>query len=749
MTRLACWTCTSTETQPRVRRRGEDAADLTLLVGTTSPDGAEPDVQVQVEVTDGQRWTASPITRTTLLDRAELNRRFAERDDYRRLEATRHLADLRDRLAVRPQQHYYEVLVEDLPYGELARVTVTASMPGLAGEQHQEVTAVRLVDPVFTGNDVRHANTPDHPVNGRPVAASASWWVLMVQEDAQAGFDHVRLDLLYTHDPAGQERAELAPITLVLDDRPISLRARPPAPHGAMVDGEARDGIWPLVDRSTDSVVVSVPRRGGERLRSVTVHTQGHDDAGVFREDQTVVAFEEEPGLGADPPWAYGPSGLMIIHYCIQGAFNDLFTAPSDTYAPPRSFIQLAYADERAVFSGMPTLKENGIPDGYRYSLLAQQAYAIPTTWAFNAGVLALLRHGLTEEDWQFLVRQVADGLVRPANAGFGAHRPPYYARETNVQEIVRCGAMLARYFPDLPYEPSLYFPDQRIFQGRPDSEVAAYIELRQQHGLRYLVADRSTAATDDRRLFVDERVEDGNYLWHEERTGLGLLLIEDRLRDTFLNAASWEVSRGQLHPDLKRLFMKAVRRPAADVPRLYVMGDDADHYCGDGWFDGKPDPFHLAYLSALCWLRHHPWVDVGTVEDAEFAGRYRAGTPERARRLRLTDGIRPSVDPGGISTTDPTGTRRHFDTWYQWWAETRSDWLDLPLRSISDRLEDALLRWPREHRNEMYDLAWMAFLAGTHESMWSKQVIDSRINEDPDPIREPEDFVVSESIQL
>ncbi|MFP5283244.1 MAG: hypothetical protein ACLGIF_07320, partial [Actinomycetes bacterium] len=408
------------------------------------------------------------------------------------------------------------------------------------------------------------------------------------------------------------------------------------------------------------------------------------------------------------------------------------------------------FADEKAAFSSRPNTPENGVPDGYRYSLVAQRAYEVPTTWAFNAGVLALLRHGLPAEEWQLLADSVARGLVRPANAGFGAHRPPYYARETNVQEIVRCDEMIRSYFPRRRYEAVTYFPDQRIFKGLPDAEVGAYASLRDEHGLRFLVADRSTAGTDDRLLFGINRPtrEDGNYLWREERTGLELVLIEDQLRDQMLTAPEWETSRGQLGPGVKRLLMKAVRRRAGDVPKLFVNGDDADHYCGDGWFDGQDIHYHRTYLSALCWVRHHPWVDAGTTEDPDFAARYRSAKPEQARRLRLTDAICPSVDPGGISTVDPAGNRRHFDTWYQWWAETRSAWLDLSLRSLSDRLEDALLRWPAEYRNDMWDLAWMAFLAGTHESMWSKQPVTPQMNTDP-RTWEPEDFVVSESIQL
>ena len=113
---------------------------------------------------------------------------------------------------------------------------------------------------------------------------------------------------------------------------------------------------------------------------------------------------------------------------------------------------------------------------------------------------------------------------------------------------------------------------------------------------------------------------------------------------------------------------------------------------------------------------------------------------------ITVSSAICPSVDPLGVESIDRQGNRIHFDTWYEWWANTVSTWLGSSLRELNDTLEDQLVAWPEKYRNGCYELAWMYFLACTHESMWSQQPLTNP-NGDPQSWP-PEDFVVSESIQ-
>ncbi len=92
------------------------------------------------------------------------------------------------------------------------------------------------------------------------------------------------------------------------------------------------------------------------------------------------------------------------------------------------------------------------------------------------------------------------------------------------------------------------------------------------------------------------------------------------------------------------------------------------------------------------------------------------------------------------------------FDLWHDAWDTTRSPWLGVGLGRISRDLEAGLIGWPVEYRNELYDIAWTYFLSCTHESMWSKQSIDPSRAASPLDVAfgwEPEDFVISESLQM
>src|SRR5205823_14845061 len=104
------------------------------------------------------------------------------------------------------------------------------------------------------------------------------------------------------------------------------------------------------------------------------------------------------------------------------------------------------------------------------------------------------------------------------------------------------------------------------------------------------------------------------------------------------------------------------------------VYGDDLDHACGDGWFDGSPIFYTRGYLAALCWISTHPWVRAWTVDENGFDPTlYRQPEP-----ITVSSAICPSVDPLGVESIDRQGNRIHFDTWYEWWANTVSLWLGL-----------------------------------------------------------------------
>jgi hypothetical protein len=745
MTTLTCWTCSSLETQPVLRPSPtvDDGIDLTLIVGVWTADGSVPTLDVRAECYVQGCWQAYSGPPTVLeLTVPSIDQRADESaNEYGWLEAHRYSSDVRAVLDNRPDNprfvpnnRYYEISLTELPTGALLRFEATAT-PTDRSLVAVARGALWLVAPGFDENDLRESRTsrpsPDGRGSADPPLPDEQWWVLFVKEDDD-GFEHIRLDLLRTDDVANN--TAITPVQIRLDDGdPIDIGAPVPLPW---TNDEPDDYVWPIIDRSTDSILLSVKRGAAEPLQTVEIST-GRGPAA----DTHAVSLDPSD---VDQDFGFRPTALILLQYCIQG-FNDLFASPIAAYRPPRNYIEVTFADEAAAYSSRPGFRENHIPDGYRYALEAQRDYQVKTQWAFNAGVLMLLRYGLPAEQFALLTDQVTSGLISPSNAGFGAHRPPYYQHYSNQRELI---------LGDQVIESSLgrasdrtYYPDQRIYLATP-SEVATYSTLLERDQLRYLVLDRSTVAGQvggtDVCLFGEGHStgDDGNYLWKEAATGLTVLLIEDQLRNEMLNAGPDEILKGQLGYWLRRRLMLAVRFRKPGPSKIYVYGDDLDHACGDGWFDGSPIFYTRGYLAALCWIRNHPWVRAWTVDEDGFDPTlYRQPQP-----ITVTSAICPSVDPLGVESYDRQGNQIHFNTWYEWWATTMSSWLGCSLRELSDTLEDQLVAWPERYRNGLYELAWLYFLACTHESMWSQQPLTNP-NGDPQSWP-PEDFVVSESIQ-
>ena len=753
MTILTCWTCSSLETQPVVRAgtapngRG---IDLTLIVGVWTAQNDVPTVDFRAECYLQGRWlpyvgdsTVSELSASSIDQRAE-----SSPTEHGWQEAHRYCSDVRAVVDNRPGNprfvpgnRYYEIALTGLPAGALLRFEATAALTD------RSVVAVArgalwLVAPVFEESHLRESRTsrpvlnPSAPGAAGPDSAEVllpddQWWVLFVKENDN-GFDHIRLDMLRTDDVANN--TAIAPVQIRLNDRdPIDVGNPARLPWSADAPD---DYVWPIIDRSADSFVFSVKSNAADPLRTVEIITGRGSSA-----DSHVVSLDP---AHVDQTYGFRPTALILLQYCIQG-FNDLFTWPIGAYRPPRSYIEVTFADEGAAYSSRPGTRENGIPDGYRYALEAQRDYQVRTQWAFNAGVLMLLRYGLPADQFALLSDQVASGLISPSNAGFGAHRPPYYQRDTNQQELILAERVIESSFGRR--SDRTYYPDQRIYRAT-SSEVDTYSTLLERNELRYIVFDRSTVAGQvdgvDACLFGEGHPtgDDGNYLWTEAATGLTVLLIEDQLRNEMLNAGLDEIRKGQVGYWLRRRLMLAVRFRKPGPSKIYVYGDDLDHACGDGWFDGSPITYTRGYLAALCWISTHPWVRAWTVDENGFDPTlYRQPEP-----ITVSSAICPSVDPLGVESIDRQGNRIHFDTWYEWWANTVSLWLGCSLREMSDTLEDQLVAWPEEYRNGLHELAWMYFLACTHESMWSQQPLTNP-NGDPQSWP-PEDFVVSESIQ-
>jgi len=644
------------------------------LLDVVLPVGLWPADGGPVEVrVDGIALALTEVTEKSIRESLE-----GATDQLERLRRVRESVDLDQALARRPQNRYFEARTH------LAEGPTTVTVHGV---QHRYFFA----DPVWTREDLWHTERPyglghDHWYQ--------QWWALLVQPGVDV--DHVRVDLLDTvrHD----DPEDLPNVTIEVQSN----------------DGAVRSpSFLPLVDRNRDSITWSIPQEGHGPVARVKVSVNSRSSGWISRGPARATQF-------------------MLFNYCIQG-LNDLFTEPVTDYDPPRTYMQVTASDEKALYCSRPAAREDGEPDGYALTLDAHRKLGVKSHWAFNAGVLLLVQHDCPE----FLAdlrEAVRTGLVSATNAGYGAHRPHYYALETNVQEI-RLGRQVIENV--LGAADDVYYPDQRLYNATPQ-EIGAFAA----NDVQFLVLDRSTACdATPAQLFPDEHRLGGNQVLFDDTSGRRVLLIEDEVREQFVAANDSEIARGKLPLNLRRLFLDhTTPAEGGDRRPLLVYGDDADKASGNGWFDGDYDggrgPWaSRQYLAALLWLSEHPWVDVVTTADLDDGGE---------PVVNIASASCPSVDPGGASTVEAYGAGHllHFDSWFDAWRRHSSPWLGRTLGELDDELQTRLCT------GESDTLSWAYYLMNTHESFWNKEPLENTNTNAANRVMEPEDFVIAEGLQ-
>lgn len=749
---VALWSA-ETDTLPHLRPAAAqpDRLDVVLTVGTWSRDGRAPAVEVEVWV-DGHgrihrvgEWDGVEVARVPEKVLADVQERGVSiRYQHRPIgldEIGRWYVDMARDERLR-HNRYYELVIPDVPVGAWLEYRCRSFLDDAAVATTCGF-GMYVAAPSFGREDLVSACTPGG-ADQRP-EEDARWWVLFHHADAT--LHHFRVDYLTpAHCPPDRP-------DLVVDvvGRRLDVGGPRPGP------GET---VWvPFVDVCSDSVVFSVPHARTGPWRSASGSASGSGapmpPISVSRGGRRTVV---------DTRRVLRPPRMMIVQFAIQG-LNDLFEVPEDAfdgsgtskYSPPLTYAQISVRDREGLYSSRPLRRENGDPDGYAYAWDAQRAARIPTQWAMNAGLLLLLAHDCPDELAR-LRQDVDEGLVRVGNAGFGAHRPPYYDAATNLQELLLGEETLVALLGRCE---GLYYPDQRMYKAHP-AEVAAYAAYarRSAHsGPFYLVLDRSTVCEGTTQCFpdgtsgtrwTDTEFGAGNRLWRDPRTGYLILLIEDDLRNRMLNQSHEEVLRGKLALDLRRMFMKALSDTSAQ-PVLMVYSDDGEKSCGNGWFDvtvdsqtQQPLVFTNRYQAALAWFGRHPWVQVVTTADLDR-------DPGGFGDLVFDSATCPSVDPGGASNTDVVKQNRlHFDTWHEWWAAEGSPWLGVTLAKTLEAVERPLLATrASDVHPDLLPLAWKSYLLSTHEQFWSTQPLEGgRVNVDPRRYP-PEDFVITESLQM
>jgi hypothetical protein len=710
-----------TDTLPRVVPGSAGSATLDLLlpfrVEVGDPGVAVVGRRIEVEV-DGRSWASATRTRRLPAGMADTLRHRMARTGAFSFDHLPHYAGLHDGDITAGRVVYLEARVPRLRPGARVRYKLTATLRQGLGATFDVATptfTTHAVDTRFTAEEIRRISTP-----GAFHADHA--WVLYHRR--APGGDQIRVDVVDLS--SAGTAPERAPLLLQVGDVAFDLAV------GAYP-------TLPLVDVAADSVTVSVPHDDGPLP---PVRVRWRDGAEV------AVDLAAREGVGE--------ARLVFVNFAIQG-LNDLFATADDDYDPPRTYTQLTMRDEAASYSSRPGSVENGVGDGYAFTVDAHRRYGVPQMWAMNGGLLGLLAHD-RPDDVAAMRRDVESGLLVPVVAGYGAHRLPYYTAETNTDAIRYGSQVLATL---LGAARPVYYPDQRLVTGKP--EVA---DALRRAGVEYLVVDAGTGqgavppgATETPGNCAVAEVEpemgafaaDGRwlnwqYLWRDRRSGTKLLFIDRELKDDLFAADNDTADRGKPRASLRCKFLEMASAPREHGGNLLVYSDDADKASGNGWFDGGYDPRaanNIRYQAVLSWLAAHPWVRVVTTDDL--------GDDDVVGELDLLRASDPYLHENwvlpGVAPEPGHDNGLVYDTWYAAWARTDAPWLGENLRAVSDRAEQAIARRRADTPDDdpMVTLARLYFTMCLHESQWSKR---PRI-ESGEGCDHCENFVAAETLQL
>ena len=673
----------------------DDTLDLRIPVGIWSTAPQQETVTVRWSTTEGDEpGSTVPASDVTALDDAFEARLRA--DDDAPVTGPRPLAVTPYRLALARRargNRYVEAVIRGVAPGTTVRYTILVQ-PTAGPSVPLGPYSVFAAAPEFAAADVIGGRYGD------PADAGPAWVAHVKRAD---GVTHVRVDL--DDIPA---------------DGPLPVQVRIggtwlSADYGAAARNPG--GRLPLLDWAADTVTFSTPDPGGAPVAF---------DVGGRR-----VAEADAGGPGR--------ARLLIAHFCIQ-AINDLLEEPfsGGVYAPPRTYMQVTMADERGAYSSRPGAERIN-PGGYRDGLTMHRRFGVPYHLAVNGGVLVLTAHDCPD-DLAAMRADLAAGLLHPAIAGYGSHRIPYYSAEANVRDITAGVEAIATYLGPAT-APDVFYPDQRLYRQRP-----ATVAALQTAPVRYVVLDSATGYYDN-AASVEPSVSGVDLgpgmLWTDRTSGAHVLFIDTTLKDQALGANLDPTQPAPWKPPLsvRRRFVRLALDPHLREHTLLTYGDDFEKACNNGWFEPVPD-LREKWAAFLGWVAaHRTWLSAVTTADLDPA-RDAVGT------IDVLASIDATLDPGGLASIDLDGNRFHYDTWERQWRDTPAYWLGDTLGGITDRVENALRLWPDEHRDQLYDTAWLAFLMAQHENAWNMQALEG---DDPNAKAkgDPEEFTIVEGLQV
>jgi hypothetical protein len=377
------------------------------------------------------------------------------------------------------------------------------------------------------------------------------------------------------------------------------------------------------------------------------------------------------------------------------------------------------------------------------------------------------------------------NGLVEPVIGGFGGHRMLYFGKSTNEQAIQYGIDVIQNILGSCG---SVFHPNSRLYAETPNIDEAI-LEPKIKNLLRVEVDESARRGFDedvrhdgkrqsikfvviDQSAFKDRwlsRNTEGlwhryehTYIWRQQcKNHRGpnqpceiqcptwyWLFIDGDMKDTLFSASENEWRAGKLFINLRKHLFYGVSRPEIVEKAIQVYGDDADKTAGNGWFDGDyngvENNYPAIFAAALEWIAAHPWLKAVTAAELDAES-------ECVGTIHVPDAIDPSIhgQPGWLGRWKYQGEDKvdawskdqitdlykeqglpfgfEYARWYRKWRETMAAWLGLPMGTIGDELERAIMvRQGDRSENELDVLGRLAFLVAIHEAHWSKKPLES-----------------------
>ncbi len=354
---------------------------------------------------------------------------------------------------------------------------------------------------------------------------------------------------------------------------------------------------------------------------------------------------------------------------------------------------------------------DNGIADGYHYSLKAHEDYRIPMDLELTASLLSALQY--ESPDFLDRIRQdIQDGVVDIVGTVYAQQKLPYYPEDMNEWAIATSKQMIREIVDpnselDLPLN-VMWVPD-RTWTDIPN------VVLPVSRHYRAIVLD-------DRPHFEDFGSSPDYHEPHRltsEVSSYGNNLTVFFICTTFRDDI--------FQPSILRSHWAALaQKPEKNIVCLY--GDDWEKSAGNGFFDNKDD-YATMYRNSLMNIASTPWVEPTTL--TKITKNITEGRWPLRYDIRVISDTAPYIDGNGYfakadafyyGLSGYNDEYNHYDYWYKVWKEwvpnNLNPYFSYTTKNLEQLWQDAYnALYKTSINNELIELGKHILAASQHET--------------------------------